>query len=361
MTIRKQVTMICIFLISFFTNADALTITNISISPSVIEVGQQARLVCYAENGSSQKLVYTYKSAGGKCKESDIKGIALFSAGKKTGTFELTVEVSDGTSKVFKTISYEIVPPGESSPWAEILFTVDTNTLQGVYVDSSHPAENFTGPLKIKGELTLDEGSGEAQAGGSWPTYLMYDDGSRGDKKAGDGVWSILMKFEKSDRKVHYAFDDGSEYRVGFESGITKTMKDNWTIMDEFPSDNTNPAFVPDRNKEVAWNIEFATKADSVLSIGQSVIEKKADGVTIKWEHYASFYGKKAEKYIVYFEGPFDTKQSNIACVTVLTETTDNFYIIPATKLIKGKNYYYTIKALYKGKPFSGKIVDFTY
>jgi hypothetical protein len=82
--------------------------------------------------------------------------------------------------------------------------------------------------LKIKGEFRADPETLEAFAGGSWPTYDMYDDGTHGDKTKGDGIWTITFNFEKSDGKVHFAFDEGSTYRKQWESGVGFALKQAW-------------------------------------------------------------------------------------------------------------------------------------
>jgi hypothetical protein len=153
-----------------------------------------------------------------------------------------------------------ILPAGALKKTALVLFEVDTNTLKGVYVDASHPKESFTPPLKIKGTFRLDEATGDAFAGGSWPLHLMYDDGTHGDKVAGDGIWSIAMNFEKTDAKVYFAFDDSSPYRVQFESGLTWRFKLAWIDLDDFPDDRNDPAFIPDADKTIRWTAEMAEK-----------------------------------------------------------------------------------------------------
>jgi hypothetical protein len=88
----------------------------------------------------------------------------------------------------------------------------------------------------------------------------MYDDGAHGGSASGDGIYSILMIFEKSDSKVYFAFDDGNPYRVQWESGIMERMKLAWIELDDYPDDNSNPAFVPDKDKVVRWDEEMAEK-----------------------------------------------------------------------------------------------------
>lgn len=88
----------------------------------------------------------------------------------------------------------------------------------------------------------------------------MYDDGTHGDKVAGDGVYSTLMIFDKSNSKVYFAFDDNNPYRVQWESAITERLKLAWIVLDEFPDDNSNPAFIPDKDKVLKWDKEMAEK-----------------------------------------------------------------------------------------------------
>ena len=73
-----------------------------------------------------------------------------------------------------------------------------------------------------------------------------------------DGVYSMLMIFDKSDSKVYFAFDDDNPYRVQWESAITERLKLAWIKLDEFPEDNSNPAFIPDIDKVLKWDKEMA-------------------------------------------------------------------------------------------------------
>jgi len=99
-----------------------------------------------------------------------------------------------------------------------------------------------------------------AEAGGNWPNYNMYDDGTHGDRIANDGIWTIRMIFEKTDSKVYFAFDDASTYRVEWESSVTWRLKIAWIDLDAFPDDHSNPAFVPDKDKTLIWDKEMAKK-----------------------------------------------------------------------------------------------------
>ena len=130
--------------------------------------------------------------------------------------------------------------------------------LTGVWVDEEHPAESFTPPLRIKGTFQYDEETGSALSGGSWPYHLMRDDGLRGDRAADDGVWTIRMEFEKDDELVYFAFDDASDFRVQWESGLTWRMKVAWIGLDDHPEDNSNPAFVPDTDRILRFDAAMA-------------------------------------------------------------------------------------------------------
>ena len=90
--------------------------------------------------------------------------------------------------------------------------------------------------------------------------HKMCNDGAHSGSASGDGVYSILMIFEKSDSKVYFAFDGGNPYRVQWESAITERLKLAWIVLDEFPDDNSNPAFIPDKDKVLKWDKEMAEK-----------------------------------------------------------------------------------------------------
>ncbi len=159
----------------------------------------------------------------------------------------------------------EVLPAGALKKTAEILVEVDCRSLKGVWVDASHPSESFTPPLKIKGTFNLDVDTGAATAGGSWPSYDMYDDGTHGDRVAGDGIWTERLVFPKSSGKVYFAFDEGGAYRVGFESGLAWRLKLAWRGVDAAGagevSDENNLFFVPDRDQIVAWTAEMAARS----------------------------------------------------------------------------------------------------
>ncbi len=159
----------------------------------------------------------------------------------------------------------KVLPAGALKKTVEVIVEVDCKTLRKVWVDDSHPAEDFSPPLKIKGTFSLDADSGEASAGGSWPTYDMYDDGTHGDRVKGDGIWAERFVFPRTSSKVYFAFDDANAYRVGFESGLAWRFKLAWRGVDEAGagevSDANNLFFVPDRDQTVAWTADLAAKS----------------------------------------------------------------------------------------------------
>lgn len=332
--------------------SNGLAIITLETKPELVEVGGETLVNCYVTAEDGRLLEYNWQTSAGRIKESDTMGNVVYSAPRKPGNYIIAVQVSDGVNKASLTKEIEVAPVGESSPYSKVLITVDTNTLKGVYVDETHPDESFVSPLSIKGELTYDESTGEAAVGGSWPTNRMYDDGTHGDKRAKDGIWSIEMTFEKSDQKVHFAFDDGNEYRVGFESGLTKKLKDAWIFLDDYPMDNTNPAFQPNKDRmEVSWNKDFASKADSVLNIENIKLEDKGSSIKVEWPFYASFYGNKAESYTVYYAGPFDDKVSSRDIeYTVVEGLSENVFTLD--DVVSGKYYYFKVAGIYKGADY---------
>lgn len=197
---------------------------------------------------------------GGKIEKTNILGEVNFIAPSKTGTSTIiaTIKIKDKT--ITKKLDIKILPEGALKKTATIIIEVDTNTLKNVWVNKEHPSEKFTPPLKIKGTFTYDPDTEHAEAGGNWPTYNMYDDGTHGDKVANDGIWTIRMIFDKTDSKVYFAFDDASPYRVEWESGVTWRLKIAWIDLDEFPDDHSNPAFIPDKDKTLIWDKSMAEK-----------------------------------------------------------------------------------------------------
>lgn len=158
-----------------------------------------------------------------------------------------------------------VLPVGALKKTADVVVEVDCGTLRKVWVDEAHPAESFTPPLGIKGTFGLDPDTGEATAGGSWPLFPMYDDGTHGDRVAGDGVWTIRLVFKKTGSKVYFAFDDANAYRVGFESGLAWRLKLAWRGVDAAGagevSDANNLFFVPDHDQVVQWTAAMAASS----------------------------------------------------------------------------------------------------
>jgi hypothetical protein len=188
-----------------------------------------------------------------------------FVAPGEPGEAIVRARASAGGGKLEAEVAIKVKPVGALKKTAEVIVEVDGRTLRGVWVDAEHPAEDFTPPLKIKGTFNLDVDTGEATAGGSWPVYDMYDDGTRGDRVAGDGIWTERFVFRKTSSKVYFAFDDASAYRVGFESGLAWRFKLAWRGVDEAGagevSDANNLFFVPDRDQVVAWTAAMAASS----------------------------------------------------------------------------------------------------
>lgn len=176
-----------------------------------------------------------------------------------------TTVTASQTTTLTESLRIVVLPAGALKKTAEVLVEVDCNSLKKVWVDLGHPAENFAPPLKIKGTFSLDVDTGTAVGGGSWPTYNMYDDGTHGDRVAGDGIWTERFVFPKSSSKVYFAFDDANPYRVGFESGLAWRFKLAWRGVDAASageaSDENNLFFIPDRDQVVSWTAEMAAKS----------------------------------------------------------------------------------------------------
>ncbi|MBB6478463.1 choice-of-anchor X domain-containing protein [Spirochaeta isovalerica] len=236
----------------------AETFVDLTAESMEVEVGKVVPLSCRVDSGKTGFPQFVWKTTGGEIRKSAVEGEVDFIAPRSSGTVSITVDVTIGGNIESRMIDLTILPEGALKKTADILITVDTKTLQNVWVNSTHKSENFKAPLSIKGTFRYDPDSELAFAGGSWPTYPMYDDGTHGDVTAGDGIWSILMKFEKTDSKVYFAFDDGNSYRVEYESGLAWTVKMAWIELDEYPDDHSNPAFTPDKDKTISWTASMA-------------------------------------------------------------------------------------------------------
>lgn len=223
-----------------------------------VEVGGDLELSCRVSNGKKGFPQFFWSSTSGEIKKTSVNGEVNFIAPMESGTALVSVDVIIDGQKESRSLNIVILPEGALKTTADILITVDTTILHDIWVNASHPSESFKGPLSIKGTFRYDADSELAFAGGSWPTYPMYDDGTHGDINADDGIWSILMKFEKTDSLVYFALDDANEYRVEYESGLAWTVKMAWIELDDFPDDHSNPAFIPDKDKVVSWTVEKA-------------------------------------------------------------------------------------------------------
>ena len=237
----------------------ANTDIELSSSSMELEVGKSLALSCRVSDGNSGFPAFTWRTDTGEIIKTKVAGEVVFKAPMMSGSAKITVDININGKTLSRELVIDILPEGALKKTADILITVDTNTLTEVWVNSIHPSEDFLGPLSIKGTFRYDADSQLAFAGGSWPTYPMYDDGTHGDITADDGIWSILMKFEKTDSMVYFALDDANQYRVEYESGLAWTVKMAWIELDDYPDDHSNPAFIPDMDKTVSWT---AAKAE---------------------------------------------------------------------------------------------------
>lgn len=240
------------------TSLTAEIISDFRAETLEIEVGGLLPLSCRVEDGSTGFPSFEWSASAGRIEKTAVSGEADFRAPDKSGPVEISVTAMINGKSEMRNLKIEVLPEGALKKTADILITVDTKTLENVWVNASHRAETFKAPLSIKGTFRYDPDSSLAFAGGSWPSYPMYDDGTHGDVTADDGIWSILMKFEKTDSKVYFAFDDTNPYRVEYESGLAWTMKMAWIELDDYPDDHSNPAFIPDKDKVVSWTAAMA-------------------------------------------------------------------------------------------------------
>lgn len=236
----------------------AETSVNWEIFPIELEVNQSSPISIRTISESEAFPYIEWHLNHGEIIQSTVIGEVLFKAPANACYIQLEATVHIGDESIVKTLDIDILEKGALKKTADILITVDTNTLKGVWVDESHPSEHFNGPLMVKGTFRYDPDTGLAFAGGSWPSYPMFDDGTHGDIVADDGIWSINMEFEKSDTGVYIAFDDASEYRIEFESGIMWRVKMAFVELDAYPDDHSNIKFIPDTNKTISWNTQLA-------------------------------------------------------------------------------------------------------
>lgn len=234
---------------------------NVVASNNTIEVNKTIALSAMITTLDGAIPSFEWKASSGIIQETACMGEVNYKAPNEAGIVNVMVTCVAGSKTFEKTIKLEILPQGSLKKNAMITIEVDTNTLKSVWVDASHPKESFKGPLLIKGTFGFDEASGEATVGGNWRNYSMRDDGQKGDKVAKDNIWTIVLNFEKSDAKINFAFDDANQYRVQYESGLTFRLKSAWIELDEVKDDHSNPAFIVNNDKTIAWTKALAQEA----------------------------------------------------------------------------------------------------
>jgi hypothetical protein len=229
-----------------------------------VEVGQRLALSLRLSMPGGLPTI-AWSAEAGRIEASPVDNEVDFVAPDEPGQVLVAALATAGGKSLRAEARIAVLPAGALKRTAEVLVEVDCNSLKGVWVDEAHPSLDFTPPLGIKGTFSYDPDSGAATAGGSWPLFSMYDDGTHGDKAAGDGIWSIRFTFRKSSSKVYFAFDDGGAYRVGYESGLAWRFKLAWRGVDEAGagelSDENNLFFVPDKDQEVRWTAAMAASS----------------------------------------------------------------------------------------------------
>jgi hypothetical protein len=230
-----------------------------------VEVGQKLALSLRLDAGKGLPSIEWSVDIGG-IERSVVDNEVDFVAPSAPGVATVVATAKTAAGQLLKTeTKISVLKAGALKKTAEVIVEVDAKNLVKVWVDDAHPAESFAPPLRIKGTFALDVDTGEAVAGGSWPVYDMYDDGTHGDRVAGDGIWTERFVFKKSSTKVYFAFDDANAYRVGFESGLAWRFKLAWRGVDEAGagevSDANNLFFVPDRDQVVSWTAAMAAKS----------------------------------------------------------------------------------------------------
>ncbi len=231
-------------------------------APSLaVETGGRLPLSAFVTMDGQGAPEFQWTASSGSIEPTMVANEVDFVAPDSPTTVTVGLTASLASERYDGTLQIEVLPPGSLKSTALITIEVDASTLHGVWVDAAHPKENVTPPLKIKGTFRYDSETQEAFAGGSWPVFDMRDDGQKGDRVAGDNIWTIVMNFEKGDAKVYFAFDDNSSFRVEWESGLAWALKSAWIDLDEFPDDTSNPAFIPDGDKTIRWTADMARSA----------------------------------------------------------------------------------------------------
>jgi hypothetical protein len=244
--------------------APAKSFARLTAAGTELETGGETALSLRLSMPGGPPVV-EWSASAGSIRPTAVDNEVDFVAPGVPGTVTVRARAVAGGRVLESELSIEVKPAGALKKTAEVIVEVDCRTLKGVWVDSGHPSETFAPPLKIKGTFGLDVDTGEAAAGGSWPVYDMYDDGTHGDRIAGDGVWSERFVFKKTGSKVYFAFDDANAYRIGFESGLAWRFKLAWRGVDEAGagdvSDANNLFFVPDKDQVVSWTAAMAAKS----------------------------------------------------------------------------------------------------
>lgn len=234
---------------------------SIGAQSAEVEAGKTLAMSAFAVLPGGDIPEISWTAGAGSIVRTAVDNEVDFVAPDTPGTVLVIARAASGGESFEAEYPVTVLPAGALKKTALVVIEVDANTLKGVWVDAAHPRESLTPPLKIKGTFRYDPATGEAFAGGSWPVFDMRDDGQKGDRTAGDGIWTIAMNFEKGDAKVYFAFDDASAFRVEWESGLAWRLKSAWINLDEFPDDTTNPAFVPDGDKTIRWTADMAAAA----------------------------------------------------------------------------------------------------
>jgi hypothetical protein len=242
----------------------AKTFAQLTAAGTELETGGETALSLRLSMPGGPPVV-EWSASAGAIRPTAVDNEVDFVAPATPGDVVVRARAAAGGKTLDAEILLRVRPLGALKKTVEVIVEVDCRTLKGVWVDAAHASESFSPPLKIKGTFGLDVDTGEASAGGSWPVYDMYDDGTHGDRVAGDGIWTERFVFKKTSAKVYFAFDDAGAYRVGFESGLAWRLKLAWRGVDEAGagevSDANNLFFVPDRDQVVAWTAGMAAKS----------------------------------------------------------------------------------------------------
>ncbi|UCE75190.1 MAG: VCBS repeat-containing protein [Methanomassiliicoccales archaeon] len=159
-------------------------ITAFSAEPSSIKIGESCTLTVVAEDSDDDQLTYTYQASDGFI--TGIGSVVVWYAPDKAGDFNITVTVKDSRDGE-DTESVIVEVQANKPPQAKSAMTstenVYNNGFDRVLITVEITDENGLNDIKLV-RIDLSEIGGSSK-------QRMYDDGTSGDKKVGDGIYTF--------------------------------------------------------------------------------------------------------------------------------------------------------------------------